>query len=113
MALRLYADECVSGRVVAGLRHRNVDVVTVAEQGLLSASDERHVENATALGRVIVTADDDFLALAKALGERGERFPGVLFIKRDATIGDAVHAIALAAEILDPVDVASKVEWVP
>jgi len=37
LALRLYADECVDGRVVAGIRRRGIDIVTAAEQGLQRA----------------------------------------------------------------------------
>jgi hypothetical protein len=39
LPLRLYADECVNGRIVIGLRRRGVDVVTAEDQGLIAASD--------------------------------------------------------------------------
>jgi hypothetical protein len=40
VALKLYADECVDARIVAGLRRRGVDVHTAAEQGLLADAAE-------------------------------------------------------------------------
>lgn len=57
MPLRLDADECVDGRVLAGLRRRGVDVVTAHEEGLLSASDHRQIERASQLGRTAVTVE--------------------------------------------------------
>ncbi len=113
MALKLYADECVDGRVVAGLRRRGADVVTAAEQSLLGASDERQMEEAITLARVLVTADQDFLAVAAEMGRRGQPFPGVLFIKERTPIGDAVRSIADAADLFDPSDMAGDVEWIP
>jgi predicted nuclease of predicted toxin-antitoxin system len=62
--LRLFADECVDARVVAGLRRRGVDIITAADECLLHASDEEQFARATHLGRPIVTADHDFLRLA-------------------------------------------------
>ena len=94
MPLRLYADECVNARIVAGLRRRGVDVVTAADNGLLSASDELHVERALALGRAVVTSDRDFLVIVSAILVRGESFPGLIFIQPRSTLGDAVRRIA-------------------
>jgi hypothetical protein len=111
--LRLYADECVDGRVVTGLRRRGVDVVTAHEEGLLSASDQRHMERASELGRPVVSADQDFLAIVHDLLTRGLRFPGLLYIQPGTSVGDAIRAIADAAQILDPADMESWVEWIP
>jgi predicted nuclease of predicted toxin-antitoxin system len=113
LALKLYADECVDGRIVAGLRRRGVDVVTVAEQGLLSASDAQQMERATALGRALVTADQDFLVIARDMHVRGAPFPGVFFIQEGTPVGEAVRNIADAAEILDPAVMVGWLEWIP
>ena len=112
MALRLYADECVDARIVAGLRRRGVDVGSASEEGLLRAPDARQMEHAIALGRVIVTADHDFLALADDLVARGGRFPGVLFILPYTMVGDAVRAIALVALAREPRELANRIEWI-
>ena len=113
MPLRLYADECVDGRVLAGLRRRGFDVLTAQEEGLLAASDQQHLERASELGRTIVTADQDFLVIVRDLHSRGLPFPGLLYIQPGTSVGEAVRAIADAAEILDPADMDSWVEWIP
>jgi predicted nuclease of predicted toxin-antitoxin system len=113
LALKLYADECVDSRVVAGLRRRGADVITAGERSLLGASDERQMEEAITLARVLVTADQDFLAVAAEMARRGQPFPGVLFIKERTPVGDAVRSIADAADLFDPSDMAGGVEWIP
>ena len=113
MPLRLYADECVDGRIVAGLRRRGIDVVTAAEEGLLSASDVDQMNRASALARTVVTADQDFLVIAADLQARDVTFPGVLYILQGTPLGEAIRAIADAAEVLDPDDMSNWVEWIP
>jgi predicted nuclease of predicted toxin-antitoxin system len=113
LALQLYVDECVDARIVGGLRRRGADVVTAGEQKLLSASDPQQMERAVALGRVLVTADQDFLAIAAEMRRQGEPFPGVLFIRERTPIGEAVRSLADAAEALEPADMANGVEWIP
>ena len=113
MPLPLYADECVDARVVAGLRRRGVDVVSAADVGLLAAPDDRHLDHARELRRPVVTADQDFLRLAHERVESGASIPGVIFILPRTTVGDAVRAIALLAEALQPSDLRDRVEWVP
>jgi hypothetical protein len=47
--LRLYADECVDARIVAGLRRRGLNVLTAADENFLGAADDSHLERARAL----------------------------------------------------------------
>jgi predicted nuclease of predicted toxin-antitoxin system len=111
--LRLYADECVDGRVLAGLRRRGVDVVSAQDEGLLSASDQQHIRRASELGRAVVTADQDFLAIVNDLRRRGQPFSGLFYIQHGTSVGDTVRNIADAAEILDPPAMENWVEWIP
>jgi hypothetical protein len=111
--LRLYADECVDGRIVAGIRRRGVDIVSAHEEGLLSASDQRHLDRASELGRAIITADQDFLAIVHDVLTRGLTFPGLFYIQQGTPIGEAVRNIVDAAEILEPHDLENWVEWIP
>jgi predicted nuclease of predicted toxin-antitoxin system len=76
MALDLHADECVDHRIVTGLRPRQINVVTAQDEGLLGASDERHLQRAIELGRPVVTEDHDFLAMVSARAEAAEKSPG-------------------------------------
>jgi predicted nuclease of predicted toxin-antitoxin system len=111
MPLSLYADECVDARVVRGLRRRGIDVLSAADEGLLGASDETHLARATALGRIMMTSDHDFLALVRPVLETGTPFPGLIFILPEAGVGHAVHEIALLAALFDPADMRGSVEW--
>jgi hypothetical protein len=113
LPLRLYADECVDGRIVAGLRRRGIDVATAADEGLRSATDPQHMERATALGRIVVSADRDFLVIVADQRARGVPFPGLFYILQGTPVGEAIRAIADAAEILDPPEMNNWVEWIP
>ena len=113
MPLRLFADECVDARVVAGLRRRGVDIITAADEGLLHASDQEQFARATHLGRPIVTAEHDFLRLACGHWETGTPFSGVILIQPATRVGDAVHAIVLLATVLNSDDMSNWVEVVP
>lgn len=113
MPLRLYVDECVDSRIVAGLRRRGLDVVTASEERLLSASDPEQMERATTLERPLVTADQDFLVITANRQARGIPFPGLFFILQRTPVGDAVRAIASVAEKLDQEEMVNWVQWIP
>jgi hypothetical protein len=87
--------------------------VTAADEELLSARDEQHLERAAALSRVTVTSDRDFLVMVKALLDGGGSFPGLIFIQPRATIGQAVRGIAEAAGIYEPLDMLNRIKWIP
>ena len=61
-----YTDEHVAKAVIRGLRERGVNVMTVAEAGLMGALDEEHLARSLTEGRVLFTQDDDFLRLHAA-----------------------------------------------
>jgi hypothetical protein len=95
LALHLYADACVDGRVVAGLRRRGIDLFTAGDAGLLGTPDECHLEKARSLGRVMLSRDQDFLLLAHRYATEGVPFPGLIFIQPKSTIGEVIRAVAL------------------
>jgi predicted nuclease of predicted toxin-antitoxin system len=113
LALSLFADECVDARIVAGLRRRGIDVVTVSERGLLGRPDERHLEEARTLARVILSRDQDFLVLAHRCATDGVPFPGLIFIQSSAMVGEVIRTVALLAMELSPEAIAGWIEWVP
>ena len=101
MSVRLYADECVDARVVAGLRSKGIDVVTATELGLLGATDVTHLKKALELERVVVSADQDFLRLAHRRVQDGEPFPGLLFLTAELAVGRAVRELIGLVEQAD------------
>lgn len=113
MGLRLYADACVDARIVAGLRRRGVDVVTVVDAGLLGCPDETQLAKARDLNRVILSGDQDFLLLAHRCATEGTAFPGLVFIQPKRPLGEVIRAVALIASLYSPEDLAGWIEWVP
>lgn len=113
MTLRLYADECVDASIVSGVRRRGVDVVTAAEEQLLGAADEAHLDRARALGRVVVSCDQDFLRLAHHRAASGAGHRGLLYILPQTDVGDAVRAIVLLAQTKTTEELDGWVEWIP
>jgi predicted nuclease of predicted toxin-antitoxin system len=109
LALELYADECVDARIVAGLRRRGVRVTTAADEGLLRASDDAHLARAIDLSRAIITTDHDFLALVSD----GCEHPGLLFVLPRTSVGDAIRAITLMAQVFEPAEMRNWIEWIP
>lgn len=102
-----YADEHVPRAVVRGLRDRGVDVLTVGEAALLSATDQTHLEKAAADGRVLVTQDDDFLRL-HALGHP---HCGIVYAAQGASVGAMIRGLMLIYQVLEPEDMRQHIEF--
>ena len=81
-SLLVYTDEHIEMAVVKGLRKFGVDVLTCQDAGMLSATDDRHLNRAHALGRSILTKDRDFLVLHS----KGFAHSGILFVPRGRSI---------------------------
>lgn len=63
------------------LQDEGVDVPHASDVGLADADDLTLLLCAAEAGRIVVTRNyQDFAPLARALTERGESFPGVLFL---------------------------------
>jgi predicted nuclease of predicted toxin-antitoxin system len=78
MPLKLYLDENVDVSVASALRQRGVDVVTARDREKLGASDEEHLVQARAEGRVLVTHDiADFIRLHQRWVAAGTLHAGI------------------------------------
>ena len=102
-----YLDEHVPKAVARGLRLRGVDVLTVAEAGLLGASDREHIARASEEGRVIFTLDDDFLRLHAESTDHA----GIVHAAQGLSIGEIVHGLMLIRQILTPAEMRGHVEF--
>jgi hypothetical protein len=78
-SLKFYTDTHIAKAVAVQLRERGVDIVRCEEAGLATASDLEHLEYATRENRVMITNDDDFLALHKAWLKEHRRHGGILY----------------------------------
>lgn len=106
--VRFQLDEHISHAVAEALRRRGIDVLTIDEAGLRTASDEEIMDQSTLAGRVIVTNDSDFLALHQA----ARRHAGIAFCSRGAQgIGRVVAGLVLIYEVLEPDEMAGQVEF--
>ena len=63
MTIRFHLDEHIHQGIAVGLRSRGIDVTTPVDANLLGADDAEHIAFALQDDRVIVTHDDDYLAL--------------------------------------------------
>jgi len=94
--------------VASGLSRRGIDVTTTPDVGLLEATDEMQAAFALAQGRVIVTQDEDFLAIHAS----GVPHAGIAFCKKDArSIGEIIRGLVIIWEIYEPAEMANRVEF--
>lgn len=97
MAPPLLFDVHVHHGAYRRLREAGLDVAHAGEVGLAEADDAELLRAAAEDGRVVVTRNyRDFARLAEALAERGEPFPGVLFLSPAIPPSDpAAHVRAI------------------
>ena len=100
----LLADENIHPAVVHALRGRGVDIVTVADVGLLGNSDRAVLDRAHQDDRVVITHDSDFGTLVI---RGGARFSGIIFLRPGhvdpSVVLSTIEAIArLDVEVLPP-----------
>ncbi|MBI5034834.1 MAG: DUF5615 family PIN-like protein [Chloroflexi bacterium] len=105
--IRFYLDEHIPKAVADGLRHRGILVTRAQEVGLRRASDEQHMEYARRENCVVVTKDSDFLRFHR----EGLTHSGIVYLDRDATIGEIINALELIAETLSSEDMQDHVEY--
>jgi hypothetical protein len=107
-AISLYLDENLSPKIAHQLRLRGVDVVTVRDLGYLGDTDSNHLERATRLNRVLVTADVDFLRMV----QEGRSHTGIVFgIQQSLTIGDWVRGLETICFVYTATDMENHVEY--
>ncbi len=106
--IRFHLDENCHRAVEEGLRRRGVDVTTTPEAGLLNATDDEQLTYRQAQARVIFTQDRDFLRIHTA----GTSHPGIIYCDKGSRgIGEMIQGIVLIWEILEPAEMANRVEY--
>lgn len=103
-------DHNVDRAVTEGLRLRGVDVLTAYEDGSHELADPALLARATALGRVLFTADVDLIVEANRRQASGETFAGVIFARTSRLgIGVQIEQLDLIAKAAAPEDLANSV----
>lgn len=114
MSLALYMDVHVPAAITRGLLLRGVDVMTAQLDGAARLDDDRLLDRATELGRVLFSQDEDLLAEATARQRHGQHFAGVIYAHQFAmTIGRAVQDLEILAQAADPEEFANHIEYLP
>ncbi|MBN3947946.1 MAG: DUF5615 family PIN-like protein [Nostoc sp. NMS7] len=93
--IRLYLDEDArSHKLYSALRARSVDVITVAEGGMLSRSDEEQLNWALENQRVIYRFNlKNFYQLHTTLLERGEFYAGIILAQQGYSVGEQMRRL--------------------
>ena len=108
MSVALYFDVHVRGAVTEGLRLREVDVLTAQEDGAATMDDPVLLDRAMALGRVVFTQDEDFLAIHA----QGDEHAGIIYCHQHKySLGELVRLLLLVWEAYDPEELRNKVEY--
>ncbi len=113
MAHRFYFDVHVTAAAAFRLRRQGVDVLRVQEIGAERLSEPQHLEQALRLGRILVTQDTDFLALANAAHQDGKTVPTVVFSRQSIALGDLIADLELIATTEPPEAATGLVFYLP
>lgn len=106
--IRFHCDENADSAIADGLRRRGVDVTMPGDVGLIGASDEQHLAFAIAEGRVMVTHDEDFLAMA----QRGAAHCGIAYCHMQSrSIGEILGGLLLIRDCLSPDEIRNHIEF--
>jgi predicted nuclease of predicted toxin-antitoxin system len=103
-----HLDENCQRAIAEGLRRRGVDLTTTPEAGLLNATDDEQLAFCQAQARVLFTQDRDFLRIHAG----GIAHFGIVYCdKGTRSIGEIIQGLVLIWEILEPAEMANRVEY--
>ena len=105
--VQFYFDEHVGHAIAKGLRRRGIDVLTLADAGMLGASDDEHMSFARDERRVVVT-HHDLLRLAA----EGVEHAGIVYAPQGRTVGAMVQGLTLIAQVLTPEEMRGHIEFI-
>lgn len=107
-------DEHVHRAITAGLRIRNVDVLTAQEDNRRNTPDDQLLDRATELDRVMFSQDEDMLIEAQRRQKQDIPFAGVIYVHQlRITIGTCIANLELIAKVAEPEDLTNRVEYLP
>lgn len=111
MSIALYFDESVNQAICNGLRLNGVTILTAQEDGRRATDDNKILARATALNYPLVTADQDFLAIAATCLKQSISFSGVIFLPAQIPIGYAIATLEIYAKAGNLKDFQNKVTF--
>jgi predicted nuclease of predicted toxin-antitoxin system len=112
MPLPLYMDVHVPAAISAGLRRRGLDVLSSQDDGTSRFPDDRLLERACAVGRLLFSQDDDMLRLASEWQRIKRPFSGILYAHQlNAGIGALVSDLELVLSCCTADELANRVTY--
>jgi len=103
--LRFHLDESVNPAIAEGLRLRGMDCTTTPQMELRSAADAEQLIFATSQQRILVTTDQDFLALAPR-----QPHAGIIYWHQESrSIGEVIRRIVRLCEQHTPEAIRNQV----
>lgn len=114
MSVKLYMDVHVRRAVTDGLRLRGVDVLTAREDGAAELEDDKLLDRATELNRILFSQDDDLLREANKRQQTGETFAGVIYAHQlNITVGQCIDDLELIAKATEPEEWLNNTVYLP
>jgi Domain of unknown function (DUF5615) len=114
MAFGLYMDVHLPRAITEGLRRRAVDVLTSQEDGTRELEDEELLLRATQLDRLLVTQDEDLLAIAAKWQVDQRDFPSVVYCPQlGSGIGEIIEDLELFSFCARPDEARNRVIYLP
>lgn len=110
MAQKLYMDHHVKRAITEGLKRQGIDVITSYDDGTNKWSDDKLLDRAYELKRVLFTSDDDHLIEATRRQKNNISFWGVIYIhQNDIVIGKCINDLAVILEVGESKDFINQV----
>ncbi len=107
--MKFYLDEHIPKAVAEGLRRRGIDVLTVQEARRVGDPDRKLLAFAGLKHRILVTFDDDFLALDAA----GMPHSGIVFSQAGKrSVGELIESLVLIANVIEPEEMRNHIEFI-
>lgn len=114
MAVGIYMDVHIPRAVTNGLRLRGIDVLTAQEDKTITLTDEKLLDRATELGRILYSQDDDLLVEANFRLENNIEFSGVIYSHQlSSPIGICIEDLEIIAKSLEIEDIKNRLEFIP
>ena len=107
-------DVHVPGPVTKALRLRRIDVVTAQEDGATELADDKLLQRATELGRILVSQDKDLLRVGNRLQVEAKPFSGIFYApQRGVTSGRMVEDLELIVRASSPEEWQNRIGRLP
>lgn len=106
--MKFIADEHIDVQAVEALRRIKIDIISVQELSMRGEKDKKLLEYAKDEKRVMITADTDFLKIAKIM-----EHAGIIFITRPMLVGDILREIQKVFLIFVEGDFKNRVIFIP